>query len=71
MRLNTSPNIADPDAFYEKLLLSYNGLSRHDADGFSARLILLLANHVGDSEVLNDALVVAAKSVDLNMRDNA
>lgn len=62
MRLNITHNIVDLDAFYERLLLSYDGLSRHEAEGFSARLILLLANHVGDTEVLNDALLAAGRS---------
>ena len=55
--LNTTANINDPDGFYAELIAAHQGLS----DAFNARLILTLANHVGDREVLREALAVAAK----------
>lgn len=58
-KLNTKPNIDNPDDFYAELLAAHEGLSMDESDTFNARLILLLANHVGDSDVLREALAAA------------
>ena len=58
--LVTRPNIDDPDSFYAQLLATHDGLSPQDSAALNARLILLLANHIGDREVLSDALHAAA-----------
>ncbi|MGF6756742.1 DUF2783 domain-containing protein [Paraburkholderia sp. GAS42] len=58
-RLNTELNIADPDAFYEKLIDTHNGLSEEESHFLNAKLVLLLANHIGDAEVLSEALALA------------
>ncbi|MEN8657474.1 DUF2783 domain-containing protein [Marivita sp.] len=60
MALNTSPNIPDPDGFYAELLEAHGGLSDDDSIALNARLILILANHIGDRAVLSEALAVAA-----------
>jgi hypothetical protein len=57
--LNTAPNIADPDDFYAELLAVHEDLSKRESDALNARLILLLANHIGDREVLSEALAAA------------
>jgi len=57
--LTTTPNIADPDDFYAELLAAHNGLTKAESDAFNARLILLLANHIGDRAVISEALEVA------------
>ena len=54
--LNIEPNIASPDEFYEALLDAHRGLTIAQSQSLNARLILLLANHVGDCDVLRDAL---------------
>ena len=54
------PNIPDPDGFYDELLAAHRGLSREESEALNARLILVLANHVGDREVLRAALEVAS-----------
>ncbi|NPD19772.1 DUF2783 domain-containing protein [Alterinioella nitratireducens] len=59
--LNTTANINDPDGFYGELIAAHQGLSDDESEAFNARLILTLANHVGDREVLREALAVAAK----------
>ncbi|TPQ36430.1 hypothetical protein C2U70_12750 [Bradyrhizobium guangdongense] len=56
MMLNTSPNIADPDGFYAELIDSQRDLDEEQALRMNARLILLLANHIGDREVLSEAI---------------
>lgn len=57
--LTTMPNIARPDDFYAELLDAHEGLSKAESDALNARLILLLANHIGDRMVLSEALKTA------------
>jgi hypothetical protein len=59
MPLNHNPNIADPDGFYQELIESQRELSDEQADMLSAKLVLILANHVGDREVLREAIALA------------
>ncbi|MDR5741107.1 MULTISPECIES: DUF2783 domain-containing protein [unclassified Caballeronia] len=54
--LNIEPNIKDMDGFYERLIETHNGLSETDSQLVNAKLILLLANHIGDMDVLEEAL---------------
>ena len=58
--LNTRANIKVPDEFYAELLQVHEGLSKAESDALNARLILLLANHIGDREVLSQVLQAAA-----------
>jgi len=62
MPLNTKPNIAGADEFYAELIKSHDGLSDEQSAAFNARLILLLANHIGDRTVLSEALKIAGES---------
>ncbi|MEM9104810.1 MAG: DUF2783 domain-containing protein [Pseudomonadota bacterium] len=65
--LNTHVNIAGPDDFYAHLMAAHEGLSKAESDAYNARLILLLANHIGDRNVLSEALEAAkAKSTNAN-----
>ncbi|SDO22895.1 Protein of unknown function [Lutimaribacter pacificus] len=59
--LNLKPNLAQADDVYADLLAAHEGLSKEDSDALNARLILILANHIGDRAVLRAALD-AAKS---------
>ena len=59
MKLMTEARIQDPDGFYEELVDSQRGLDDEAAERMNARLILLLANHVGDREVLSEAMRIA------------
>ena len=54
--LNMEPNIADPDGFYETLITLHRGLAPEQSALVNAKLILLLANHVGNLQVLQDAM---------------
>ncbi len=58
-RLHTEPRLRDPDGFYERLLAVYRDLPEDEAARLSAKLILLLANHIGDEAVLDEALALA------------
>jgi len=60
--LNTAPNIARPDDFYAALLAAHEGLSKEDSDALNARLVLILSNHIGDAEVLDQALALATET---------
>lgn len=62
MSLTMSPNIADPDGFYEYLVDSQREMRDEEANRMNARLILILANHVGDAATLREAIELAAKS---------
>ena len=59
-KLKTSPNLARPDDFYAELLALHEGRSKAESDAINARLILLMANHIGDRKVLTGALQAAA-----------
>ena len=64
MPLNTGPNIPDPDGFYAELIAAHDGLSDDESVALNARLILLLANHIGDRAVLREALDEARRRDD-------
>lgn len=55
----TAPNLDKPDEFYARLLAAHEGLTKAESDAFNARLILLMANRIGDLKDL-DALLKAA-----------
>ena len=68
--LKTDPNFHEPgrrffrdfspgDDFYEALIDAHNGLTDEQSEALNARLILLLANHIGDLRVLREALQAA------------
>ncbi|HCZ00895.1 MAG: DUF2783 domain-containing protein [Rhodobacterales bacterium RIFCSPHIGHO2_02_FULL_62_130] len=59
MPLITKPNIADADGFYARLLATHKGLTEAQSHALNARLVLVLANHIGDAEVLTQALDLA------------
>ena len=57
--LNLSRNLPDGDNLYADLLAAHEGLTKAQSDALNARLILILANHIGDRDVLAAALEVA------------
>ncbi|NQV19969.1 MAG: DUF2783 domain-containing protein [Rhodospirillales bacterium] len=57
--LNLDPNLSRPDDFYDALLKAHQDLSGDQSRDFNARLILILANHIGDLGVLEQALDAA------------
>ncbi|MDI5934934.1 DUF2783 domain-containing protein [Halomonas sp. M4R5S39] len=63
-RLELSPNFTDPDAFYAALTELHRECSEARSERINARLILLLANHVGDQQVLEEALAIAGQVAD-------
>ena len=74
-RLKTQPNFATPgqhprqayspgDDFYDALIHAHEGLTDAQSEGLNARLVLLLANHIGDLGVLREALALARADLD-------
>jgi hypothetical protein len=63
MSLNTEPNISQPDDFYQALIDAHAGLTDAQSAALNARLILLLANQVGDLDTLRAAIAAARDSV--------
>ena len=72
--LKTDPNFHEPgrrffrdfspgDDFYEALIEAHNGLTDEQSEALNARLVLLLANHIGDLRVLREALAAAKNAV--------
>jgi NhaP-type Na+/H+ or K+/H+ antiporter len=61
--LNTEPNLSAPDDFYERLIATHRGLSDDESVLVNAKLILLLANHIGESGVLAQAMAAARDGV--------
>ena len=63
MALNTQPNIDRPDDFYQALIEAHAGLTEEQSAALNARLILLLANQVGDLETLKESIAAAKSAV--------
>jgi len=61
--LNIEPNIPQPDDFYEALIDMHRQLTPEQSQLVSAKLILLLANHICDPEVLNAAMAAARDEI--------
>jgi hypothetical protein len=58
-KLVTASRFADPDAAYVALVEARRGLTVEAAADLDARLVLILANHIGDIDVLSEAIELA------------
>jgi len=63
MPLETKPNIADPDGFYQELIDSQRDMEEAEAELMNCKLVLLFANHIGDRAILREALRLAGGRV--------
>ena len=61
--LDTELNLPSPDDFYEDLIRTHRGLTDAQSALVNAKLILLLANHVGDAVTLRAALAAAREDL--------
>ena len=59
MLLKTTPNLTAPDEFYQALIDAHSDLSPEESHALNARLVLLLANHIGSLAILREALHAA------------
>ena len=64
MKLNDESNIASPDDFYQELIDLHRDLSDEQSAQLNARLILILANHIGDMEALRAAMAAAREGIE-------
>ena len=62
-KLRTETGLAEPDDFYEALIAAHHGLTDQQSAALNAKLILLLANHIGDLEVIREALAAARQGL--------
>jgi len=61
-KLETASRFPNPDAAYVTLVEARRGLSPEEAAALDAKLVLILANHIGDIDVLKEAIALARKS---------
>ncbi|MBY0612448.1 MAG: DUF2783 domain-containing protein [Beijerinckiaceae bacterium] len=61
--LSTASNFNDPDAAFRILVEAHRGLSVEESAALNARLLLLLANHIGDENLLAEAIELAKADV--------
>lgn len=61
--LNTQPHLADPDGFYASLINAHRDLTTAQSHAMNAALVLLLANHIGDLQAIQQALDAAREAV--------
>lgn len=64
MKLQVESRLPDPDGFYETLMALHRDLDEAQSRLVNAKLILLLANHIGDPEVLEDAMAIAREDIE-------
>lgn len=62
MPLVTASRFSDPDKAFVMLVEARRGLTEPDAAALDARLVLILANHIGDIDVLRDAIALAKET---------
>ena len=55
-------NLASPDDFYEELINLHQGLTDEQSASLNSKLVLILANHVGDMQVIREAFALAGKN---------
>lgn len=59
MPLNRDANLQNADAVYDILIDAHRGLSEAESAALNARLVLLLANHIGDEAIIREAVQIA------------
>jgi hypothetical protein len=61
MTLSTNSNFEKPDDAFRAIVEAHRGLSEEQSADFNAALVLILANHIGDIEVLREAITLAKR----------
>jgi hypothetical protein len=62
MMLDTSPRLADPDALFALLVEAHAGLDAAASRRLDAKLVLILANHIGDAGIVRQAVAAAREA---------
>jgi len=63
MTLDTSPRLSDPDALFALLVEAHRDLPEAESRRLDAKLVLLLANHIGEMDVLRQAIALARAGI--------
>jgi hypothetical protein len=63
MKMHAYPVIQDPDGFYARLIDLHEGLTPEQSNKLNAKLILMMANQIGDREVLEEMLAYLRSSL--------
>ncbi|WP_024511747.1 DUF2783 domain-containing protein [Bradyrhizobium sp. ARR65] len=63
MALSTTSNFAKPDDAFRAIVEAHRGLSDGQSADFDAALVLILANHIGDIDILREAIALAKRQV--------
>ncbi|MDB5632737.1 MAG: hypothetical protein JWR49_1592 [Tardiphaga sp.] len=63
MPLSTQSNFADPDAAYRLIVEAHRGLDDEQSAALDTALVLVLANHIGDADVLREAVALAKRGL--------
>lgn len=63
MTLDTTPRLSDPDALFALLVEAHRDLPEAESRRLDAKLVLLLANHIGDMDVLRAAIALARAGI--------
>ena len=66
MTLSTASNFIDPDTAYRLVVEAHRGLRDEDSALLDTALVLILANHIGDVDVLRDAILLAKRQLSQN-----
>jgi hypothetical protein len=61
--LLTDCRFPDPDRAYRALIEAHRGLSDEESIALNTRLVLVLANHIGDQTVLQEAIALAKQAL--------
>jgi uncharacterized protein DUF2783 len=61
MPLSTSSNFAKPDDAFRAIVEAQRGMTEEQSADFDAAMVLILANHIGDMEVLREAIALAKR----------
>ena len=61
MTLSTGSNFARPDDAFRAIVEAHRGLSDPESADLDAALVLILANHIGDLDVLCEAIALARR----------
>lgn len=61
MVLSTQSRFTNPDIAYRSIVEAHRGLSDTQSAALDTALVLILANHIGDIDVLKDALALAKR----------
>ncbi len=61
--LTTDSQFSDPDRAYRALIDAHRGLTEEESAALNSRLVLILANHIGDQSVLQEAIALAKQSM--------